>query len=170
MWSKKGVRWAAQGALIIAMSVLAAEASAQTREAVLSQAWTLSGEPAAFKAQPGQLVLVKLWASWCGPCREDLLYAQDVVRSSGGRLVLLALNVDRELEVARDAARRWQLEAVVLWDRDQAALRQLRPQGLPAAALFDDSGALRWRGVGADAGAHGALRAALAALFKEYGS
>jgi thiol-disulfide isomerase/thioredoxin len=159
-----------RAAIVAAMSMFAAQATAQTRDEVLRGAVTLSGQPAAFKPQPGQLVLVKLWASWCGSCRADLLYAQEVVSASEGRVLLLALNVDSELEVARDAARRWQLDAVVLWDRDHAALRKLRPQGLPASVLFDGDGVLRWRGVGAAVGAHGALRDALTALLKERGT
>lgn len=162
--------WQAIGTACISLALVSGtgqEARAQALPQVVAQAQTLDGQPATLTLAPGQLVLLKLWASWCGPCRADLLHAQQLAATTQGRVVVVALNVDNDLATAREAARRWGIEGVVLWDRDHAALGALRPAGLPAAFLFDGRGALRWRRVGADAAAHGALRDALTALLKE---
>ena len=56
---------------------------------------TLSGEPVSLADYRGQVVLVNLWASWCGPCRAEiptLKRLDDEYRDRG--LVVLGVNVE----------------------------------------------------------------------------
>lgn len=52
----------------------------------------------AERAQP--LVLVDLWAPWCGPCRVLAPMLEELARDLAGRLKIVKVNVDQSPELA----------------------------------------------------------------------
>ena len=66
---------------------------------------TLDGQNLRLHEQRGQVVLVNFWATWCGPCRQEMPHLNklyDKYRASG--FVLLGVNVDDDAAQAAGVA------------------------------------------------------------------
>ncbi|NOX75555.1 MAG: TlpA family protein disulfide reductase [Gammaproteobacteria bacterium] len=63
----------------------------------------LQGRPVTFAPQPGKLLMINLWATWCAPCRHEMPSLQRLARKLGAdRLTLVGLSVDDDEHVARE--------------------------------------------------------------------
>lgn len=69
-----------------------------------------------IEASRKALVIVDFWADWCGPCKQLTPIIEKVVRSYGGKVLLVKLNVDQHPAIAG----------------------QLRIQSLPTVYAFRD--------------------------------
>jgi thiol-disulfide isomerase/thioredoxin len=54
----------------------------------------LSGKRVAEDTGRGKVVLINFWATWCGPCREEIPMLIALQKQYEGRLVILGLSVD----------------------------------------------------------------------------
>jgi thioredoxin 2 len=65
--------------------------------------WLVAAGDADFAAvvDTEQLVLVDLWAPWCGPCRMVAPILETLARDHAGRLKVVKVDVDRAPAVAR---------------------------------------------------------------------
>ncbi|MEV1054586.1 thioredoxin [Streptomyces sp. NPDC049887] len=87
-------------------------------------------EQVAEKAAP--VVLVDLWATWCGPCRTVGPALEQVARELAGRIKLVRVDVDQSPRIAQ----KFQVQAVptlILVDRGEVIARQTG--AAPASAL-----------------------------------
>ncbi|HYD19083.1 MAG TPA: TlpA disulfide reductase family protein [Patescibacteria group bacterium] len=93
----------------------------------------------------GKAVLVNLWATWCTPCVAELPALGRVSKQLGGKLEVVAINLDRKADPQQITAFLAKHEAAGLslyLDRDReipAAWSQLY-QGLPTSFLLDPVG------------------------------
>ncbi len=97
-----------------------------------------------LKEQRGQVVLVNFWASWCGPCKQEMPHfnrLHDKYRSAG--FVLLGVNIDEDAQLGAATAGRWGLKFPVLLDTDKTVVRQYDLGSMPATVLIDRDGRVR---------------------------
>lgn len=105
---------------------------------------TLDGAPVSLSGQRGKVVIVNLWASWCGPCRAEMPAMQDLYERERG-LEVLAVNstVQDSEEAARAFARELGLTFPIALDTDGAVTRAYLVRALPATFVVDREGVIR---------------------------
>ncbi|MBI3368671.1 MAG: TlpA family protein disulfide reductase [Burkholderiales bacterium] len=104
----------------------------------------LDGPNLHLAEQRGRVVLVNFWASWCGPCRQEmpqLNKLHDKYRSAG--LVMLGVNIDDDPRSAAELARRYDIRFPVLLDTDKAVVKRYDLGAMPATVLIDRDGRVR---------------------------
>jgi len=98
----------------------------------------------------GKAVLVNFWASWCGPCREEIPSMERLRRSlRGDAFAVLAVNVGESAQTVRHFAEEAQLGSVLLLDRDGGAARAWGARALPSSFIVGPDGKIRYSHVGA---------------------
>lgn len=103
--------------------------------------------PADFQ---GQVVVIDLWASWCGPCRVQARYFDELHEEfgDGSGVQLLAINSGESEATARRYVERDPFPYPVLLDPRQSVARQYGSSGLPTVLIFDPEGNLAFKRVG----------------------
>jgi peroxiredoxin len=106
---------------------------------------SLEGRNLRLAEQRGQVVLVNFWATWCGPCKQEMPHLNrlyDKYRSSG--FVLLGVNVDEDMRQASGTAAKFGLHFPVLLDADKSVVKLYDLQSMPATVLIDRDGKVRY--------------------------
>ncbi len=111
---------------------------------------------------PGEVVLVEFWATWCGPCRKQAEYLEEVYRDVEGKGVrFLAVDVGEDEERVRRYVQREPFPYPVLLDPQDTVSPRYQVFGLPTVLIVDRQGAIAYLQTGVSA--PGTLRRALAA-------
>jgi len=93
----------------------------------------------------GEVVMINFWATWCGPCRQEMpelerLYQK--YRKAG--FVLLGISVDDKPEAARAMARQLKVSFPVLFDDRKQVSRRYDVDAMPSTLLVDRNGVVRF--------------------------
>jgi peroxiredoxin len=135
-------RWLA---LLLACAVGSAAAAVQlSTSAPDFTLRSVAGTNLRLQEQRGQVVLVNFWATWCGPCRQEMPHLNriyDKYRASG--FVLLGVNIDDDPRAAADLAAKLGLRFPVLLDTDKQVSRAYDMSAMPATLLIDRDGRVR---------------------------
>ena len=116
----------------------------------------------------GQVVLVNFWATWCGPCREEMprldsLYQK--YRKSG--FVLLGVNIDDDPHAALATATKLGVSFPVLLDTDKKVSKLYDLSTMPSTVVIDRDGKMRFLHRGYRAGTEGEYEQQIRGLLKE---
>ena len=116
----------------------------------------------------GQVVLVNFWATWCGPCREemprlDALYQK--YHKSG--FVLLGVNVDDDPQTALATAAKLNVSFPVLLDTDKKVSKLYDLNTMPSTIVIDRDGKMRFLTRGYHAGTERDYEQQVRGLLKE---
>jgi peroxiredoxin len=106
---------------------------------------TLDGPNLRLQEQRGRVVLVNFWATWCGPCRQEMPHLSrlyEKYRASG--FVLLGVNVDDDTRNAVDLAGKLGLKFPISLDTDKKVSRLYDLSSMPSTVLIDRDGRVRY--------------------------
>ncbi len=105
---------------------------------------TTSGGMARLSDYRGKVVIVNLWATWCGPCRmevPELVAAYERYQERG--FTVLAINQGEPLDLVAAFAGEFGMRFPVLLD-EQARMRASYPyRGIPTSFIVDREGVVR---------------------------
>ena len=95
----------------------------------------------------GQVWLLNVWASWCGPCRDELPVLRDVAQRHG--IPLYGLNYKDKPEDARDwLARNGNPYVASASDTDGRVGIEYGVYGVPETFVIDGAGRIRYKQLG----------------------
>jgi peroxiredoxin len=115
----------------------------------------------------GKAVLVNFWATWCGPCREEMPSMEALrVAMQGKPFVVLAVNVGEGARAARSFGEKMSLGFPLLLDRDTSTTRAWSARVLPASFVVGPDGTIRYSYLGAIDWASAEVRAAIEDLIR----
>jgi thiol-disulfide isomerase/thioredoxin len=97
----------------------------------------------------GRVVLVNFWATWCGPCRDEMPSMQRLKEKLAGRpFAVLAVNLDEPESRIRKFLSQMKVDFTILLDPGRKAARAWEARILPASFVVGPDGGLRYSVVG----------------------
>ncbi|MEQ9093164.1 MAG: TlpA disulfide reductase family protein, partial [Miltoncostaeaceae bacterium] len=98
----------------------------------------------------GRVVVVNLWAYWCGPCREEVPELQDLADAyDPGRVLVLGLNSEDVEGDARRFLADYPFDYPSVRDPGSDSARALEILGYPSTLIIDTQGRVATRFSGA---------------------
>ena len=142
-----------------------------------SQAPTFSGatmdRPAKSKSladYKGQVVLLNVWATWCGPCRTEMPSIEALHKTMGPKgLHVVAVSIDDpgKANDIRKFLKDFNLTFEVLHDSTQAIQGAYQTTGVPETFIIAADGTIRKKSIGAADWNSAPNRALIATLLKD---
>jgi peroxiredoxin len=102
---------------------------------------TLEGPEVSLTSLRGRTVLLTFWATWCIPCRQELLLFEQLKRQNPN-LTVLAIS-DEKPEVVQTYVRNAGLTFTIALDPERRLFQRFRIQGLPESKIIDPTGRVR---------------------------
>jgi len=107
----------------------------------------LPGGTGAFEQRLADLrgypVVVNKWASWCGPCREEMPWFQRLSARLGKRIAFLGVDSQDSSAAAKEFLREFPLPYPSYSDPGEEIAKAMEATiGFPATAFYDSSGKL----------------------------
>jgi peroxiredoxin len=92
----------------------------------------------------GQVVMINFWASWCGPCRQEMPLLDDIYRRYGKMgFTLLGVNVEPDRKSALAWLKQTPVTFPILFDADSKVSKLYGVAGMPTTVFIDRKGNVR---------------------------
>lgn len=132
-------------------------------------AQTLDGKPFDLASERGQVVLLNLWATWCGPCRYEIPELQkmhDQYGARGFKVIGVSLD-DTGADTVRQFVSEHKMTYPIVLDAEGKLANIFQTSVIPTTVLIDRNGKIVWKELGAISEGNAELKAALDAALNE---
>jgi peroxiredoxin len=109
----------------------------------------LVGKKIQLKEFRGKLVLLNFFATWCGPCREEMPGMERLFRAHHDKgFVVLAVNLQESAKTVRPFVQQLKLSFPTVLDGEGSVSREYGVRALPVSFLIGRDGNILWRAIG----------------------
>jgi thiol-disulfide isomerase/thioredoxin len=128
-------------ALVIALPALAGETGAAAPGFTLASS---AGTEVSLAQYRGQVVMLNFWASWCGPCRQEMPLLEGIYKRYGRMgFTLIGVNVEPDSQAANEWLKQTPVSFPILYDKESKVSKLYDVAGMPSTVLIDRGGKLR---------------------------
>lgn len=155
----------------VTVAAMLATTSLVGASASMAPAFTLpsrGGDNVSLGQLKGRVVMLNFWASWCGPCRQEMpLLDQMHKRYSALGFTLVGVNVDANSKDAEEWLSKTPVSFPVLFDRESKVSAMYDVKAMPSTVFIDRKGNVRYLHKGYKPGDEGEYLNQIRALLKE---
>ncbi len=92
----------------------------------------------------GRVVLLNFWATWCGPCAEEIPHLNELHASIDPYdFELLGINIDEDQSKAVHLAKKLDVNFPILFDVDKSVSKNFDIKAMPTTIIIDREGKIR---------------------------
>ena len=103
-----------------------------------------TGENIRLSEYRGQVVLINFWASWCGPCRQEMPHLEAIHRKYAALgFTVFGVNVEADRKMADKVLRDNPVSFPILFDDENHVSQLYDVDAMPVTLLLDRSGEIR---------------------------
>lgn len=128
--------------IMLGSTALAADVSGPAPDFTLK---SRSGENIKLSDLRGSVVMINFWASWCGPCRQEMPHLETLSKEYADYgFTLLGVNVDEKQEAADKLLKQVPVTFPVLYDASSSVVELYDVDAMPSTILVDRDGNMRY--------------------------
>jgi thiol-disulfide isomerase/thioredoxin len=112
---------------------------------------TLDGKDVKLADYKGKVVLLDIWATWCGPCRAMIPHEREMAEKLKDKpFVLVSVSADDKKETLEKFLEKEKMPWVHWWNEgpDSEVLKKYRVKAFPTLYLIDHAGVVRHKWIG----------------------
>ncbi|MFM8321451.1 MAG: TlpA family protein disulfide reductase [Chloroflexota bacterium] len=107
----------------------------------------LAGKTVRLSDFRGKVVVFNFWATWCGPCVEEMPIFERYQQQYPG-FVMIGIDTEETAEQVQAFLKTTSINYLILVDQQAEAAEQYRVQLLPTTIIVDANGEIRYRHYG----------------------
>ncbi|WP_019241385.1 MULTISPECIES: TlpA disulfide reductase family protein [Bacillus] len=107
----------------------------------------LQGEQVSLSDYKGKKVILNFWATWCGPCREEMPDMEKYYQEAGDSIEILAVNMDTDNDV-KGFVENYHLTFPILLDIKDEMSRPYDIISFPTTYFIDEQGIIKEKHIG----------------------
>jgi thiol-disulfide isomerase/thioredoxin len=106
---------------------------------------SLGGKNLKLSEMTGNVVLINFWASWCGPCREEMPLLNDLHKKYEPLgFTVLGVNVEEDARNARGFLKNFPVDFPVVLDSKNQVSKKYNVIAMPTTVVVDRDGNMRF--------------------------
>lgn len=108
----------------------------------------IDGETFELKNAQGHWVFLHFWASWCGPCQEEMPTIQRLADNMKDELDIVMINTAEDEDTIFTFLAAVNVDLNSLMDTDGQVTEVWKPRGLPTTFLINPKGEIKYQAIG----------------------
>lgn len=127
-----------------------------------------TGDNIRLSEQRGKVVMLNFWASWCGPCRQEMPLLDGIYKKHAKMgFVLLGINVEEDNTDAKKMLQNLGVTFPILFDTGNKLSVLYNLEAMPTSIMIDKKGKIRYVDRGYNAGDENKYRDQIVELLRE---
>lgn len=126
------------------------------------------GKSVTLSSLKGQVVMINFWATWCGPCRQEMPLLEEIYsRYNRMGFTLLGVNVEEDSRGADAFLKETPVSFPVLFDSENEVSKLYDVIAMPSTVILDREGTVRYLHKGYKPGYENEYLSQIRTLLKE---